>query len=309
MTFLLTNKLLIVITGPTASGKTAIGVKLAKHFNSEVISADSRQFYKQLKIGTARPQTVELESVPHHFLGFLDLKENFSAGKFASVAQKLTDELFKKHDVLFVVGGSGLYIDALIYGIDDIPKIDPEIREEINNKWKKHGLVYLKDKLKKIDPFYYQQIDNQNPMRLIRAIEVFKQTGKSLSFFQKNKNKTPRYKTIFIGLDWERQTLYERINQRVDTMLKDGLVKEVKSLYKYRKLNALQTVGYSETFEYLDGEIELETAIDLIKRNSRRYAKRQLTWLRRNSEVQWFQPEKIKWLITLIDKEIARISI
>jgi tRNA dimethylallyltransferase len=305
MTYQPTNKFLVVITGPTASGKTAVGVKLAKHFNSEVISADSRQFYKQMQIGTARPLPEELEGIPHHFIGFLDINEEFSAGKYAIEAIKKIDELFLNHDVLFVVGGSGFYLDALIYGMDDIPKINPEIREKINNKWKKHGLAYLQKKLKEIDPLFYNQIDIQNPVRLIRAIEVFNQTGKSLSFFQKHKKRTPRYKTIFIGLECERQTLYNRINQRVDTMINMGLIKEVKGLYKYKRLNALQTVGYTEVFEYFDGEIDKDTAIELIKRNSRRYAKRQLTWLRKNPDVNWLNSENIGEMEAFIKNAIA----
>jgi tRNA dimethylallyltransferase len=305
MTYQPTNKLLVVITGPTASGKTAVGVKLAKHFNSEVISADSRQFFKQMKIGTARPNPSELEGIPHHFVGFLDINEEFSAGKYAIEARKKIDELFFSHDVLFVVGGSGFYINALIYGMDDIPKIDPEIREKINNKWKKHGLAYLQKKLKEIDPLFYNQIDIQNPVRLIRAIEVFNQTGKSLSFFQKNKRNPTPYNTIFIGLEWERQALYNRINQRVDFMIDIGLVNEVKSLYKYNNVNALQTVGYSEIFNHLKGESNLETAIELIKRNSRRYAKRQLTWLRKNPDINWLNPENIGEMEAFIKNAIA----
>jgi len=285
------NKLLVVITGPTASGKTAVGVKLAKHYNSEVISADSRQFYRQMQIGTARPLPEELEGVPHHFLGFLDIQQEFSAGKFADEANKKIKKLFVEHDVLFVVGGAGFYIEALIYGMDDIPKIKPEIRDRINQEWKKSGLEYLQKKVSEIDPDIYKQIDIQNPLRLIRAIEVYEQTGKTLFSFQKKRSKKPRYNTLFIGMDWERELLYQRINHRVDVMMQKGLLEEVKSLYNNRQLNALQTVGYSELFEYLDGKINLDTATELIKRNSRRYAKRQLTWLRKYPNMHWFSPQ------------------
>ena len=295
-----TNKLLVVIAGPTASGKTEVGVKVAKHYNSEVISADSRQVYKRMQIGTARPLPEELEGVPHHFIGFLDINKEFSAGKFAEEANKKIKELFVKHNVLFVVGGSGFYIDALIFGMDDIPKINPEIRAQINKDWGKYGLEYLQKKVKKIDPVLYQQIDIQNPMRLIRAIEVYNQTGKPLSFFQKTQRKKPQYPTLFIGLQWDRELLYHRINKRVDSMINDGLIKEVEGLYDYRQLNALQTVGYSELFDYLEGEINLETAIALIKRNTRRYAKRQLTWLRKYSDIRWFHPKNDE-MVKLID--------
>ena len=299
-----TDKLLVVITGPTASGKTGVGIELAKHFNSEVISADSRQFYKEMQIGTARPHSEELEGVPHHFMGFLKIQENFSAGQFAVEAQKIIDKLFESHDVIFIVGGSGFYIDALIYGMDDIPSIDKKIRQQINSDLKQYGIAHLQEKVKAIDPELYNQIDIQNPKRLIRAIEVFEQTGLPLSSFQKNKKRIPKIPTLMIGLDLDRTELYDRINIRVDTMVKNGLVDEARSLYNQRHLNALQTVGYSELFEYFDGTSTLDNAIDLIKRNTRRYAKRQLTWLRKYQEIYWIQPDKINKMVTLIDKYI-----
>ena len=297
-----TNKLLVVIAGPTASGKTAVGVQLAKKFNTEVISADSRQFYKQMQIGTARPLPQELEGVPHHFMGFLDVHEDFSAGKFAIEARNKIDELFNKNKVVFVVGGSGFYIDSLIFGMDDIPKINPEIRSQVNEEWHQNGLEYLQKKVQAIDPEIYQQIDVKNPMRLIRAIEVFYQTGKTLSFFQKNNNKSPLYPTLFIGLEWDRIKLYDRINLRVESMINNGLVAEVGNLSEFRLLNALQTVGYTEIFEYLDNKIRKESAIDLIKRNTRRYAKRQLTWFRKNPDMYWIYPENTEKMVDLIVK-------
>ena len=285
MTSLPTEKLLVVITGPTASGKTDVGIKLARYFKSEIISADSRQFYKEMQIGTARPLPEELHGVPHHFLGFLNIKEDFSAGRFADEAQKKIDELFKTHDVVFIVGGSGFYIDALIYGMDDIPSIDKEIREQINRDLDLFGIAHLQEKVKSIDPDIYKQIDVQNPKRLIRAIEVFEQTGKPLSSFHKNKNRIPKIPTLIIGLEHDRTILYNRINDRVDKMIKNGLIKETRSLYKHKHLNALQTVGYSELFDHFDGLTNLDKAIELIKRNTRRYAKRQLTWLRKYSNL------------------------
>ncbi|RLD23776.1 MAG: tRNA (adenosine(37)-N6)-dimethylallyltransferase MiaA [Bacteroidetes bacterium] len=295
-----TEKLLVVITGPTASGKTGVGVKLAKLFNSEVISADSRQFYKEMQIGTARPLPEEFEGVPHHFMGFLNIEEEFSAGRFADEAQKKIDELFKTHDVIFIVGGSGFYIDALIFGMDDIPSIDKEIREQINKDLDRLGIAHLQEKVKLIDPELYTQIDVQNPKRLIRALEVYKQTGQTLSSFQKNINRTPKFPTIFIGLEHDRAELYNRINNRVDAMIDNGLVDEARSLYKQKHLNALQTVGYAELFDHFDGLISFDKAIELIKRNTRRYAKRQLTWLRKYSNLFIMLPEQISKIKELI---------
>ena len=295
-----TDKLLVVITGPTASGKTGVGIELAKHFNSEVISADSRQFYQEMQIGTARPLPEELEGIPHHFMGFLNIEEDFSAGRFADEAKKKIDELFKTHDVIFVVGGSGFYIDALIFGMDDIPSINKEIRDQINTDFDQYGIGQLQEKVKLIDPEIYDQIDIQNPKRLIRALEVYKQTGLPLSSFQKNKNRTPKVPTIMIGLDQDRTELYDRINRRVDTMVKNGLIDEARLLYDRRHLNALQTVGYSELFEHFDGATTLEEAIDLIKRNTRRYAKRQMTWLRKYSDLFLLPSESVSNMKQLI---------
>lgn len=301
MTSLPTDKLLVVITGPTASGKTGVGIELAKHFNSEVISADSRQFYKEMQIGTARPLAEELEGVPHHFMGFLNIQEEFSAGRFADEAQKQIDKLFEKHDVIFIVGGSGFYIDALIFGMDDIPSIDKEIRDQINKDLNRFGIEYLQEKVQSIDPEIYDQIDKQNPKRLIRALEVYKQTGKPLSSFQKNKNRTAKSPTLIFGLEQDRAELYERINSRVDSMVKNGLIEEARSLYNQRHLNALQTVGYSELFEHFDGITSKDEAIELIKRNTRRYAKRQMTWMRKYSDLFVVSSDSISRMKELIE--------
>jgi len=291
----------VVITGPTASGKTGVGIELAKHFNAEVISADSRQFYKEMQIGTARPLSEELEGVPHHFMGFLNIQEEFSAGRFADEAQKQIDILFEIHDVVFIVGGSGFYIDALIFGMDDIPSIDHEIRDQINKDLDRFGIEYLQEKVQSIDPKIYDQIDIQNPKRLIRALEVYKQTGKPLSSFQKNKNRAPKIPTLIIGLEHDRTELYNRINSRVDTMVKNGLIEEARSLYNHRQLNALQTVGYSELFEHFDGLTSKDKAIELIKRNTRRYAKRQLTWMRKYSDLHLMPSNSITKMQELIE--------
>jgi len=304
MTFPPTNKLLVVICGPTASGKTDYGVQLAKHFKSEVISADSRQFYREMQIGTARPLPGEIAEVPHHFMGFLNVEKDFSAGRFASEAKIKIDELFEQHKVVFAVGGSGLYINALVYGMDDIPAIDKNIRAEVNNEWKKFGLEYLQEKAQIADPALFKTIDIQNPKRLIRIIEIYRQTGNPLSFYYSQTQNKAIYPTLFIGMEWEREALYNRINKRVDEMMRKGLLKEAGVLFPKRDLNALQTVGYRELFDFFEENISLERAVELIKQNTRRYAKRQLTWFRKNKQLIWVNPNHIQKAIGIIEKII-----
>ena len=296
-----TKKLLVIIDGPTASGKTGVGVKLAKHFDSVVISADSRQFYKEMQIGTARPFDAELEGVPHYFLGDRSVVQELSAGSYEREASKVIEEQFKQHDVLFVVGGSGFYIDALLFGIDDIPGIDPEIRSAVKAEFESEGLEAIQERLKKVDPELTEKIDMQNPKRIMRGLEVFDQSGQPLSSFQEGK-KEARWPYLRIGLEEERENLYERIDSRVDQMMTEGLEQEVKSLLAHRELRTLRTVGYSEFFPYFDGEYDLERAVELVKRNSRRYAKRQLTWLRNQSDCKWFGRDES-------DKMIAEIEL
>lgn len=300
MTSPVSTKLLIIIDGPTASGKTSVGVSLAKHFNSEIISADSRQFYKEMKVGTARPNEKELEGVKHHFLGYTSVSTDLNAGQFEREAEEKINKLFKDHEILFVVGGSGFYIDALLFGIDDIPPILPEIRAKMIREYEKRGLEHIQNLLQALDPELYETIDIQNPKRIIRGLEVAYQTGKKLSDYHKG-NKNPKWPYLRIGLDWDREKIYERINQRVDLMMNEGLAEEVSGLKQYRDLNALKSVGYTELFKHFDGEYDLDRAIELIKQNTRRYAKRQLTWLRNQSDTKWMEPDDIEGMIGLIE--------
>jgi tRNA dimethylallyltransferase len=305
MTSPISTKLLVIIDGPTASGKTAVGVSLAKHFNSEVISADSRQFYSEMKIGTARPEEEELEGVPHHFLGYTSVQNDINAGRFEREAEEKINSLFENHDLVFVVGGSGFYIDALLFGIDDIPPILPEIRSKMIREYEKRGLEHIQGLLKALDPELYASIDIQNPKRIIRGLEVAYQTGNKLSDYQKG-NRKPKWPYIRIGLDWDRELIYDRINTRVDQMVANGLFEEVSSLKEFSSLNALKTVGYSEIFRHLDGEYDRERAIELIKQNTRRYAKRQLTWLRNQSDTKWMNPINIEDIIIEISSELIK---
>jgi len=280
-------KKLIVIAGPTAVGKTAAAIKLAQLLQTEIISADSRQFYREMSIGTAKPDAAELVQAKHHFIDSHSIKESFTVGDFEKEALQLLDELFKTHDKVIMVGGSGLFIQAVTQGFDNLPTAEPKIREQLNNEFAEKGIEYLQQRLKGADPDYYDQVDLNNPQRLIRALEVFEATGKPFSSYRKATINTRPFESIKIVLDLPREELYNRINQRVDIMIEQGLVEEVRSLLLYRHLNALNTVGYSELFNYFDGNTDLQTAIDLIKQNTRRFAKRQLTWFRKDKEMKW----------------------
>jgi len=286
-----TSKTLIVIAGPTAIGKTAAAIQLAQQLDTVILSADSRQFYREMSIGTAKPNDQELATVKHYFIDSHSVTENFTVADFEKKALALLDELFKTKDTIIMVGGSGLYIKAMCEGFDDIPSAEPEIRERLNHEFSYYGIAYLQEKLNVADPGYYAQVDIKNPQRLIRALEVFESTGKPFSSYRvANANKRP-FNIIKIGLDMRRDVLYQRINQRVDDMIVQGLVDEVKSLIPHRHLNALNTVGYSELFDFLDGDIDLSSAITSIKQNTRRFAKRQLTWFRKDKEIHWFEAD------------------
>ncbi|QBA64365.1 tRNA (adenosine(37)-N6)-dimethylallyltransferase MiaA [Muriicola soli] len=281
------QKTLLVIVGPTGIGKTSLAVQLAIHFKTEIISADSRQFYKEMNIGTAVPTKEELKMVPHHFVHQISVHENYTAGDFERDAIKKLDELFKYHDIVLMVGGSGLYIDTVVYGIDSFPKTKPGLRQELQKELEEKGLKPLQEELKLQDPDYYQKVDLQNPQRILRAIEVIRSSGKPFSdFLGKAKVKRP-FQSVILGLEAPREIVYQRINSRVDQMMKSGLLEEVKTLRNYKHLNALQTVGYREIFSYLEGESDLENAILEIKKNTRRFAKRQGTWFRKNKEIRW----------------------
>jgi len=283
----LSQKKLIVIAGPTAVGKTATAIRLAQQLKTEIISADSRQFYNEMSIGTAKPDAEELSQAKHHFINSHSITDNFTVGDFEKEALLLLDELFKTHDQLIMVGGSGLFIQAVTQGFDNLPAANPEIREKLNQEFAEKGIEHLQQKLKEADPDYYNKVDLNNPQRLIRALEVFQATGKSFSSYRKATVNTRPFESIKIVLDLPREELYDRINRRVDIMIEQGLVEEVRSLLPYRQLNALNTVGYSELFDYFDGKTDLPAAIDLIKQNTRRFAKRQLTWFRKDKEMKW----------------------
>ncbi|HTE01148.1 MAG TPA: tRNA (adenosine(37)-N6)-dimethylallyltransferase MiaA [Mucilaginibacter sp.] len=283
------SKTLIVIAGPTAVGKTVVAIELAKQLKTEIISADSRQFFREMAIGTAKPTDEELAAAKHYFINSHSITESFSVGDFEKQALAQLKEIFKTHDTAIMVGGSGLYIKAVCEGFDELPIASPEIRERLNQEFNDKGIIYIQEKLKAADQVYYEQVDLNNPQRLIRAIEVFETTGKPFSSYRKSTvNKRP-FKCLKIGLNLPREVLYQRINQRVDAMVKEGLIDEVKGLLPYRHLNALNTVGYSELFDYFDGKTDLDTAIELIKQNTRRFAKRQLTWFRKDKEIKWME--------------------
>jgi len=294
------NKTLIVILGPTSIGKTALSIKLARHFNTEIISSDSRQFFKEMKIGTAVPSIEELNSVKHHFIGNLSISDYYNVSKFENEALQKLDDIFLKNNLAIMVGGSGLYIDAVCKGIDDLPDPDKKLRHEINEIFKSSGIEALQKKLKELDPEYYLIVDLKNPKRLMRAIEVCLQTGKTYTSLRKNKTGNRNFNIIKIGLNCEREKLFDRINLRVDKMINEGLLDEVKELYKHKNLNSLNTVGYKEIFDFLDNKTTFEQAIENIKTNTRRYAKRQLTWFKRDEEIKWFHPDELDEIIKFV---------
>ncbi len=291
MTYQPNTKTLIVIAGPTASGKTAAAIELAQYYKTEIVSADSRQFYREMSIGTAKPTNDELAAAPHHFINSHSITETFSAGDFEKQGIGLLNELFKTHDVLILVGGSGLFIKAICEGFDVFPDIQPGLREKLNTELDQKGISYLQEKLKAADPEYYEQVDLDNPQRVIRALEIFESTGKPYSSYRKSATAARNFNIVKLGLTLPRAALYQRINQRVDIMVQHGLVEEVRSLLPYRHQNALNTVGYSELFDYFDGKSDLITAIELIKQNTRRFAKRQITWFGRDENIIWLQAD------------------
>ena len=285
------KKVLITIVGPTAVGKTDLAIKLANLFNTEIISADSRQFYKELNIGTAKPSKLELESNKHHLINNISINDDYNISQFQKDADKIILDVFSKNKYAILVGGSGLYIDAVLYGIDKIPKVRPSVRKKLNDEFERNGLKSLTAKLTELDPDSLKTIDINNPRRVIRALEVTISTKLPYSSFLKTKNKKSKYNEIIIGLNKDRAQLHDLINTRVDQMVQKGLVEEVRSLIKSRNKNALNTIGYSEIFNYLDNEYTHEMAVEKIKTNSRRYAKRQLTWFNSNKSIRWFNNE------------------
>ena len=298
-------KTLITIVGPTAIGKTALAIEVARHYQTEIISADSRQFFKEMSIGTAKPNEQELAAAPHHFVNSHSIHDTFTVGDFEKQAIQKIEELFQKYDVLVMVGGSGLYVNAVLYGFDELPKADEELRNQLNQQLAYQGIEPIQKQLQELDPVYYQEVDIQNPQRIIRALEVCISSGKPFSSFRKTESKKRSFNSIIIGLDMEREKLYNRINQRVDLMMQEGLLAEVKSLQEFQHLNALKTVGYSEILNYLNGEWTLDFAIDKIKQNTRNFAKRQLTWFRKNEGIVWFKPSEKEVVFSFLKDKVT----
>jgi tRNA dimethylallyltransferase len=294
------KKNLIVIAGPTAIGKTSLSIKLAKELKTEIISCDSRQFYKELSIGTAIPSKEELREIEHHFIQNQSIEKRCNIADFEKNAIKKIESLFQRYNNVILVGGSGLYIDAICKGIDFLPDISKEIREKINTQYRKNGLEWLQNKVKKLDPEYFEYVDIKNPQRLMRCLEVYTASTKKISSLHKKKYKKRNFNIIKIGLKIDRESLYKKINIRVDKMIKDGLIDEANHLINYRHYNALNTVGYKELFDFFDGNSNLETAIEKIKQNTRRLAKRQITWFKRDKSINWFTIDEYKAIVKTI---------
>lgn len=299
------DKLLVCIVGPTAIGKTAVGIHVASHFHTVVLSADSRQFYREMTIGTAKPSEAELKVIPHYFINSHSISENYSAGDYEREALNLLENLFNSRRMVVLVGGSGLFVDAVCRGLDDLPKPLPGIREKLNNLYQQSGLQHLQQLLKQVDPVYHAEVDVQNPQRVIRALEVYESTGTPFSEFRRRQLTARPFRVLKIGLDTDRERLYQRINARVDAMMEAGLLEEVRALLPYRARLPLLTVGYAELFDYLDGNDTLQQAVDNIKQHTRRYAKRQLTWFRKDQETHWFEPDDLDAIVDLIRRKTA----
>lgn len=300
------KNLLVVVVGPTAVGKTAVTIALAQHFQGQIISCDSRQFYQEMEIGTAKPDKEEMAQIPHHFINSHSIDQDYDAGAFAEGAEKLLENLFRKNKVQFMVGGSGLYVRAFCEGLDEMPETDPQLRAELNRQLEQEGLDSLLTELKSADPVYYDLVDRKNPQRVVRGLEVIRSTGMPYSHFrQGGQQKEHAFDILKIGLEMDRTTLYQRIDHRMDMMIEQGLFEEAKALYPHKDKNALQTVGYKEIFDYLDGIHDKEETIRLLKRNSRRYAKRQMTWFKKDTEVRWFEPDQIPQIIATVEERLT----
>ena len=296
-------KTLIVIIGPTAVGKTALCLDLAQHFGIPIINADSRQIYKELKIGTASPTDEQLAKVKHYFVGSLSLNDYYSASLFEQQTMEILEREFAKSDYALMVGGSMMYIDAVCNGIDDIPTVDDVTRETLKSRLANEGLEPLVEELKQLDPEYYEIVDKQNPRRVVHGLEICLMTGKTYTSFRKREKKQRPFRIIKIGLNRDREELYDRINQRVDQMMDEGLLDEARNLYPMRHMNALNTVGYKEMFAYFDGTWTLEEAVERIKGNTRRYARKQLTWYKKDEQIRWFHPDEKENIISYISQD------
>ncbi|MBN2165873.1 MAG: tRNA (adenosine(37)-N6)-dimethylallyltransferase MiaA [Marinilabiliaceae bacterium] len=302
------NNYLIVIVGPTGIGKTDLSIKLAENFNTEIISGDSRQIFKEMNIGTATPTPDQLNSVTHHLINSHSITDYYNAYKYEQDVLKLTSKLFETKNPIILTGGSMMYIDALCNGIDELPTIDPKLRDNLKNQFDKEGITPIRRLLKQLDPAFYSQVDLKNPKRIIHAVEVCLMTGLPYSNLRKKCKQTRPFKIIKIGLEMNRDELYSRINKRVDLMIEDGLENEAIKLFPLKHLNSLNTVGYKELFEYFDGKIIREEAIELIKRNSRRYAKKQLSWFKKDNETTWFNPNDYDKIINFVNHQIESIE-
>ncbi len=300
------KKTLLVIIGPTAIGKTELAIELAQHFNTEILSADSRQFYHELNVGVARPGEQQLKSAQHHFIACRSVREEYNAGEYEKDALACLEKIFSKQDVAILIGGSGLYVRAVCVGFDDLPSGDELIREQLENELKEKGLNHLQDELQKADPEYFKTADIQNPRRVMRALEVYRRTGKPFSAHHTPAKATRNFHILKIGLNTDRKILYERINQRVDVMFQNGLEEEAKALLPLRSCKAMQTVGYQELFNYFEGKIDKQTTISLIKQHTRNFAKRQLTWFRKEKNIRWFDSNSEQEIIAHINYEIAK---
>lgn len=297
---------LIVLIGPTGVGKTELSLRLAEYFQTSIVSSDSRQLYKELKIGTAAPTHEQLNRVPHYLVGTLNLTDYYSAAKYEQEALEIIETLFTQHDVVLLTGGSMMYVDAICKGIDDIPTVDDETRQMMIQKFNEEGLEALCNELKLLDPEYYRIVDTKNPKRVIHALEICYMTGKTYTSFRKQQQKERPFQIIKIGLKREREELYQRINQRVDLMMEAGLLEEARSLVAHKELNSLNTVGYKELFNYLEGEWELSFAIEKIKQNSRIYSRKQMTWFKRDQDIHWFNPEQESEILSFLCENLKK---
>ena len=296
---------LIVVLGPTGVGKSDISIQLAKFYKTDIISADSRQLFRELSIGTAVPNKSDLKSVCHHFIQSRSIHDYYNVSEYETEALELINYLFKTKNPLILAGGSMMYVDTICKGIDDIPTVFPEIRKKIIEWYEEHGLEKLRQRLLTLDPEYYHIVDLNNPKRLLHAVEVCQMTGKTFTSFRKNTVRERPFKIIKIGINQNREILYQRINQRVDRMMEIGLLEEARSVYQFKNLNSLNTVGYKELFAYFDDQCSLTEAVDLIKRNSRKYARKQLTWFRKDVEIHWFEPEQIQEIVTFTSRLLS----
>ncbi len=299
------EKYLIVIGGPTAIGKSQLAIDLAKEFNCEILSADSRQFYREMSIGTAKPSEEEMQGIKHHFINNISINDTYNVGKYEEEALQTLHRIYEKNNLAILVGGSGLFINAILYGLDDLPPSDEKIRNDLEIQLIEKGLESLQQQLQKLDPEYYQSADMQNPRRVVRALEVCLVTGKPYSQLRVKKIVYREFKTILVVLNTDREILYNRINQRVDIMMQQGLLEEVKNLTPHKNNNALQTVGYKELFDYLNNQCTLDFAVDKIKQNSRNYAKRQITWFKKNEEAKWFEPSQKNEIVNYLKDSLA----